>query len=125
MPIFQDPDLRVEPDGSPALNAGDEDTVMRRPSDDSIRTELCEGMLPDTKMEGTRPVDNNLNATLGQKLETSDRVELIESIKRGESPTWVPNRAVSKAFIASEVHVDADFNTNTSSICWHQALIQF
>ena len=25
----------------------------------------------------------------------SDRAELIERLKRGESPTWVPNRAVS------------------------------
>ena len=25
----------------------------------------------------------------------TDRAELIERLKRGESPTWVPNRAVS------------------------------
>jgi hypothetical protein len=25
---------------------------------------------------------------------TSDRVELIERLKRGESPTWLPNRNV-------------------------------
>ena len=35
------------------------------------------------------------------KLETSNRAELIECIKRGESPTWVPNRSVSRTVAPS------------------------
>ena len=36
-------------------------------------------------------------AGVGNKRETlcTDRAELIERLKKGESPTWVPNRAVS------------------------------
>lgn len=55
-------------------------------SEESIRTELCEGPVPDSprpqtpEQEFTSPI--------------SDRAELIERLKRGESPTWVPNRHV-------------------------------
>lgn len=69
---------------------------MRRLSEESIRTEYCEGPIPDptpdhvTLQTGRedRPSNN------GEALCT-DRAELIERIKRGESPTWIPNQAVS------------------------------
>lgn len=40
---------------------------------------------------------SNMDARSGpQRLQTSDREVLIRSIKKGESPTWVPNRSVSQ-----------------------------
>lgn len=70
---------------------------VRRLSEESIRTEYCDGPIPDiaaddvalqTGREGR--VSNNGEAMC------SDRAELIERIKRGESPTWIPNQAVSQ-----------------------------
>jgi hypothetical protein len=60
----------------------------RRLSEESIRTELCEGPVPDTPPRPGTPRDAVARAV-------SDRAELIERLKRGESPTWVPNRHVS------------------------------
>lgn len=64
------------------------DEVLRsRPSEESIRTEFCEGLLQEyPKSKSPEP---ELCPTT-----TSDRAELIERLKRGESPTWVPNRRV-------------------------------
>ena len=42
-------------------------------------------------------MDQEKAAAVGNNGEAlcTDRAELIERLKRGESPTWVPNRAVS------------------------------
>ena len=70
--------------------------MMRRPSEESIRTEDCEGPMLDTPMEEA-PMEQENAAGVGHNGEAlcTDRAELIERLKRGESPTWVPNRAVS------------------------------
>jgi len=80
--------------------------MERKVSEESIRTDLCEGPVPDSPEE-ERPF-----ATAGlasnfkfPRSGTTDRVELIERLKRGESPTWLPNRNVrcclySKSFQA-------------------------
>ncbi|KAK3323522.1 hypothetical protein B0T19DRAFT_359566 [Cercophora scortea] len=66
---------------------------MRRPSsrrlsEVSIRTELCEGPMPDSppsqQLRPTTPPEQHFSSIV------SDRAELIERLKRGESPTWVP-----------------------------------
>ncbi|RDL33636.1 Uncharacterized protein BP5553_08004 [Venustampulla echinocandica] len=104
MPIFQDDhDLGagqgVEPDKpakcprtSSPLN---QIQIIRRLSEESIRTELCEGPLPDTpEDQATRPV-GTLNADFEFPFHghgTFDRGELIDRLKKGESPTWLPNR---------------------------------
>lgn len=62
--------------------------LSRRLSEESIRTELCEGPIPDSPPKAVTPEKESGNAV-------SDRAELIERLKRGESPTWVPNRHVS------------------------------
>ncbi|RAL66126.1 hypothetical protein DID88_005797 [Monilinia fructigena] len=67
-------------------------TITRKYSEDSIRTELCEGPVPDPP-EGTKPkptleLDTNLNISYN---EITDRGELIERLKMGESPNWLPN----------------------------------
>lgn len=61
--------------------------LSRSLSRESINTELCEGPLPESPRPST---PENEVATA-----CSDRAELIERLKRGESPTWVPNRHVS------------------------------
>lgn len=61
--------------------------LSRKLSEESIRTELCEGPVPDSPLLPGTPEQNTATC--------SDRTELIERLKRGESPTWVPNRRVS------------------------------
>lgn len=62
--------------------------VLRpRPSEESIRTDLCEGIVQEESKPSSLEPDLCLTTT-------SDRAELIERLKRGESPTWVSNRRV-------------------------------
>ncbi|KAI1410828.1 hypothetical protein F5Y13DRAFT_166904 [Hypoxylon sp. FL1857] len=58
--------------------------LRRKQSEESISTELCEGPIPDSPAPRT-PERN-------PPTECSDRSELIERLKRGESPTWKPSR---------------------------------
>ncbi|OTB05480.1 hypothetical protein M426DRAFT_319743 [Hypoxylon sp. CI-4A] len=58
--------------------------LRRKPSEESIRTEFCDGPIPESPMSIT-PERND-------STECSDRSEFIERLKRGESPTWMPNR---------------------------------
>lgn len=91
MPIFQDDlDLNhnsVDPDQEPAL-LDPPPTVLRRLSEESLRTELCEGPIPDSPRHSPSQKTDNDGTT-------SSREELIERLKRGESPTWIPSRHVS------------------------------
>lgn len=101
MPFFRDimdhEDLSSVPEPDPtttqalSIHGLDQTSMLRyRPSEESIRTELCEGLLlPE---EGAKP--ESLEAEDPCVTTTSDRAELIERLKRGESPTWVPNRRV-------------------------------
>ena len=96
MPIFEDPERRLftatkEPE-SPQLT-----TMDRRFSEESIRTEFYDEPLPDRPLWDTSSEYNKhvLTENMGGA-RTSNRAELIERIKRGESPTWVPNQAVRK-----------------------------
>jgi Domain of unknown function (DUF4210)/Chromosome segregation during meiosis len=102
MPIFQD-DLgggRGTPPTKPTMSPlsttpPDENVITRRVSEESIRTELCEGPVLDSpedeRIIPTRALESNFKLPIHG---TSDRVELIERLKRGESPTWLPNRNV-------------------------------
>ncbi|KAK3379991.1 hypothetical protein B0T24DRAFT_521318 [Lasiosphaeria ovina] len=62
--------------------------LSRRVSEESIRTELCEGPLLDSPPRKPTTPEQPLPSAV------SDRAELIERLKRGESPTWVPNHHV-------------------------------
>ncbi|KAI1094858.1 hypothetical protein F5B19DRAFT_443723 [Rostrohypoxylon terebratum] len=63
-----------------------EDGALRKKrSEESIRTELCEGPILEDNPAPQTPERN-------PPTECSDRSELIERLKRGESPTWKPNR---------------------------------
>ena len=61
--------------------------------------EDCEGPVLDGPMEDvSTEKEKNEKSTVESALCT-DRAELIERIKRGESPTWVPSRAVREEYI--------------------------
>jgi Domain of unknown function (DUF4210)/Chromosome segregation during meiosis len=101
MPIFQD-DLdrgQATPPRKPEFPfrcPPTAEAMRRKASEESIRTELCEGPIPDSPSYGASPqnvakVESVRDASRG----VSNRVELIERLKRGESPTWVPTRHVS------------------------------
>ena len=68
--------------------------IERRLSEESVRTEDCDGPLLDDFEDGRRSPTVLSEVKEKESIETSDRAELIERIKRGESPTWVPNRKV-------------------------------
>ena len=94
MPIYQDPDRRLSEapkiEGLPTSHVNS----MRRLSEESMRTEDCDGPIPDPSMDDFPPERGGMANNKEEAL-CSDRAELIERLKRGESPTWVPNRAVS------------------------------
>lgn len=70
--------------------------LSRKLSEESIRTELCEGPILDSPQRPKTPEQEDSKC--------SDRAELIERIKRGESPTWVPNRHVSSETLGYASH---------------------
>ncbi|KAI0132144.1 hypothetical protein BJ170DRAFT_232847 [Xylariales sp. AK1849] len=98
MPFFQDDQERRESAGeltmaSPSAPSFRTDQspvhgkpLVRKLSEESIRTELCEGPIPESPRLKTP--ENEASTTC------SDRAELIERLKRGESPTWIPNRHI-------------------------------
>ncbi|TVY65671.1 Uncharacterized protein LSUE1_G008041 [Lachnellula suecica] len=99
MPIFQD-DLaagQVPPDKPSKTNRPESPlqgiSMTRKASEESIRTELCEGPLLETPEERRRSPVGTLDTGFAFPIHgTSDRIELMERLKRGESPTWLPNR---------------------------------
>lgn len=64
----------------------DETSLLRKFSEESLRTEFCEGPIPESPKPST-PEQERITTC-------SDRAEFIERLKKGESPTWVPNRFV-------------------------------
>ncbi|KAL7784906.1 hypothetical protein V8C37DRAFT_395073 [Trichoderma ceciliae] len=87
MPIFQDDIDHISPASSPSGLIGIEPAASRnrRFSEESLRTELCEGPVPDSPVRLSTPKSD-------EEARISDRAELIQRLKRGESPTWVPGR---------------------------------
>ena len=93
MPLPQSPDHQpyILLD-APAMTEAE----LRRRSEESIRTEDCEGPVPDEPMESLSPPEGNAEASSSNgEAVCSNRAELIERLKRGESPQWIPNRSVS------------------------------
>ena len=103
MPIFQD-DLGND-QGTPPAEPGisclsnsplDRNKISRKASEESIRTELCEGLLLDGPGDNNSASATDSNAGFSIPiLGTSDRVELIERLKRGQNAAWLPSRNVS------------------------------
>ncbi|KAH7160912.1 hypothetical protein EDB81DRAFT_331158 [Dactylonectria macrodidyma] len=105
MPIFQDDlDHHSPADRSPIDVAT---PSRRRLSDESIRTELCEGLIPDSPRRPKTPRSDDA-------LAISDRVALIERLKRAQSPTWIPNRHL-ESILQHTNHVTAPKRPQTPS----------
>ncbi|KAK2630433.1 hypothetical protein QTJ16_001253 [Diplocarpon rosae] len=99
MPIFQDDlgrsrrSLQVKPMAVRRSTSPEGGSLMERKlSEESVRTELCEGPIPDM------PEDERSFPTAGlasdfQFLDNgmSDRPELIGNLQRDESPAWLPS----------------------------------
>ncbi|KAG6061199.1 hypothetical protein E4U17_002410 [Claviceps sp. LM77 group G4] len=60
-------------------------SMLRRLSEVSLPAELCDGPVSDSPSRPPTPKPEDDAAT-------SCRAELIERLKRGESPTWIPSR---------------------------------
>lgn len=96
MPIFRETlaDNHVPPDAEvhpvPIQDHSPTGLLNHKISEESIRTDLCEGPVEDElpQITSLRPEMGLLATT------TSDRAELIQRLKRGESPTWIPTRRV-------------------------------
>jgi hypothetical protein len=103
MPIFQD-DIADGRSSTPPSRSDFEAQeppqavlIMRRKvSEESIRTELCEGPISDSPPghDMTAPHDMKIEISPEPSKGVSDRVELIERLKKGESPTWLHSRYV-------------------------------
>lgn len=100
MPMFQD-DLgdgrEILPVQKPKLTPvsmtpPERRTIVRKDSEESIRTELCEGPVPDTP-EGSKSTPAlGLDTSFKNSYSgTSEREDLIERLKRGENSSWFPN----------------------------------
>lgn len=98
MPIFQADLDNHEPEPKPEhiepspINLPS--SGLRRLSEESIRTELCEGLVPDSPPRSKTPQEVE-----GAENAISDRASLIERLKRAQSPPiCIPNRHVSHNF---------------------------
>lgn len=98
MPIFQDPDQRFFNVLVPS-EPSSRQPIKAKSSEESIPTEFCDGPLPDAppwetvEKEDDAPEEKEQSCSRGGVC-TSDRNELMERIKRGESPTWIPSQTV-------------------------------
>lgn len=100
MPIFQDDFGGDRSTPPPKLTTrvlpsspDERDVLKRKLSEESIRTELCEGPVLDDSEDPVTGSAMETDTEFMYPLQgTSDRVEYIERLKRGESPTWLPNR---------------------------------
>ncbi|CAF3484505.1 unnamed protein product [Fusarium graminearum] len=97
MPIFQADLDNHEPEPKPEhiepspINLPS--SGLRRLSEESIRTELCEGLVPDSPPRSKTP-----HEVEGAENAISDRASLIERLKRAQSPPiCIPNRHLESA----------------------------
>jgi hypothetical protein len=100
MPIFQDPDRRWETPSLPPPSS-DPATVTHRVSEESIRTEFCEGPVPDDSLPSfgeamTLPDYDSSDYSIEEyrKRPTRDRADLIERIKHSQPISWRPQSPV-------------------------------
>lgn len=97
MPYFQDPDGHAAstPPSRPTFTfPGPRYRELRRePSEESIRTDLCEGPVPDSPDDAAPTAEDEAGTGSHDASNyISDRQELMERLKRGESPIWTPKK---------------------------------
>lgn len=96
MPIFQaDLDQDPEPASDPEpVTFNHPPTYLRRLSEESLRTELCEGPLPDSppptrsQPSKTPPPQHDAASPI------SDRADLIQRLKQAQGPPWLSSHRV-------------------------------
>lgn len=97
MPIFQDDfdshhHLPTQPALQESLSFRPNSPIPSHLSHQSLTAELCEGLVSDSPRRPSTPgIDDDAAAI-------SSRAELIERLKKGESPTWIPNRHLESIF---------------------------
>lgn len=97
MPYFQDPDGHAasSPPNRPTFTfPGPRYRELRRePSEESIRTDLCEGPVPNSPGDAAPTAEDEAGTSSHDASScVSDRQELMERLKRGESPIWSPKK---------------------------------
>ena len=105
MPMLSDPDRRFDGQGTGTRQLTKPATppppLRNRDSDESIRTEFCDGPLPEDLP--SKPADS-LNFPIfvepqEERPVSQSRQDLIARIKRGENPTWAPSTKVISTFL--------------------------
>lgn len=72
------------------------DDHVRRSPDASMREEVQKELIHDSSAkEALTEPRKQVSNDQSREVVCTDRADLIERIKRGESATWVPNQAVS------------------------------
>lgn len=94
-------------------------TITRKDSEESIRTDLCEGPVPDTP-EGSKTIPTlGLDTSFKSSYSgTSDRGDLIERLKRGESSSWFPNLNVCESLSSNACDFILTVNTVGVPASW-------
>ncbi len=97
MPLPQGPDARTYPLVDASAASG---SVLRGKPEDKVRTATGEDSFFDVSMEDlSLPGEGAAAARNDGEAVCTDRAELIERLKRGESPQWIPNQSVSSKSI--------------------------
>lgn len=104
MPIFHDVDQPVPaPVQYDAALSGDGE-LTEQLSEQGNRSTGHDGSVQDPDAVAAARTRAIVSAMDNNSLGVADRLELIERIKRGESPTWMPTNSVSRRLLAC-VHV--------------------
>ncbi|KAI6709721.1 hypothetical protein JHW43_007743 [Diplocarpon mali] len=106
MPIFQDNfdrsqrSLLLKPVVVRRSQSPEGGSLMeRKPSEESVRTELCEGPIPDShEDERSFPTADLASEFQFSVHGTSDRTELIGRLKHEGSPAWLPSYNLETLF---------------------------
>lgn len=93
MPIVQDPDksLPLAPKIWPDKL---QSRIQKLPDEFNRTTDFFDGPFDVPSWIPSLEAKAEAMVQVGGETRTSDRKELMERIKRGESPTWVPRHAV-------------------------------
>ncbi|KAL9004244.1 MAG: hypothetical protein Q9188_002934 [Gyalolechia gomerana] len=103
MPILQDPEQRFPKSSEPRRPSLSTNATIIS-SEESISTQVCDGPMPDAsaswdmvQKEVVGLGKDGSDCSRGEVC-TSDRNELMERIKRGESPTWIPSQTLQEEY---------------------------
>ncbi|TAQ91261.1 hypothetical protein B7494_g386 [Chlorociboria aeruginascens] len=92
--------------------------ITRKGSEESIRTELCEGLVPEGPEN--EEIDREGEAWdpdfVFPQHGTSDRGELIERLKKGESTSWLPSRNLESLLDQETPHKGSPELTTSSPL---------